>query len=110
MRFGYLLQVAQRLREQKEFEDKTAQLARERATAEAQARAAKDKEEADRLELVNKVVEAGLLDESVAKEATAPVLNALLSTAPKQAPAIRLNGAFTGNGGKQPVYALPEGD
>ncbi len=77
---------------------------------EAQARAAKDKEEADRLELVNKVVEAGLLDESVAKEATAPVLNALLSTAPKQAPAIRLNGAFTGNGGKQPVYALPEGD
>lgn len=76
---------------------------------EAQAKAATDKAEADRLELVNKVVEAGLLDEAVAKEATAPVLNALLEKGKEQAPAYRVNGAFK-QAGDKPAYKLPEGD
>lgn len=65
---------------------------------EAQAKATADKAEADRLELVNKVVEAGLLDEAVAKEATAPVLNALLEKAKEPESAFRVNGAFGGTG------------
>jgi hypothetical protein len=76
---------------------------------EAQAKAAADKAEADRLELVNKVVEAGLLDEAVAKDATAPVLNALLEKGKQPAPAFRVNSAFK-PAGDQPTYKLPEGD
>jgi hypothetical protein len=58
----------------------------------AQAAADKAKADTEHAELVNKVVEAGLLEESVAKEAAAPVLNALLSKQP--ATAFRVNGAF----------------
>jgi len=76
---------------------------------EAQAKAASDKAEADRLELVNKVVEAGLLDEAVAKDAAAPVLNALLEKAKEPAPAFRINGAYKPADNK-PTYKLPEGD
>lgn len=61
---------------------------------EAQAKAATDKAEADRLELVNQVVEAGLLEEAVAKEASAPVLNALIANAAGPKPAMRVNSAF----------------
>lgn len=76
---------------------------------EAQAKAAADKAEADRLDLVNKVVEAGLLAEDVAKDATAPVLSALLEKAGGDAPAYRVNNAFKA-GDKKPGYKLPEGD
>lgn len=58
---------------------------------EAATKAATDKAEADRLELVNQVVEAGHLDEATAKEATVPVLNALLA---KPKSAFRVNGGF----------------
>lgn len=76
----------------------------------AQAEADKAKAEADRLALVNQVVEAGLLDEAVAKEATAPVLNALLATAAKTpAPAFRVNNGFKPNGDK-PAFTAPKGD
>lgn len=51
---------------------------------EADAKAAADKAEADRLDLVNQVVAAGHLDEATAKDATVPVLNALLAK-PKSA-------------------------
>jgi hypothetical protein len=58
----------------------------------AQAEADKVKAAAEHTDLVNKVVEAGLLEEDVAKDATTPVLNALLSKTP--APAFRVNNAF----------------
>ncbi|USA40226.1 DUF2213 domain-containing protein [Pelagerythrobacter marinus] len=76
---------------------------------EAQAKDAADKAEADRLELANRVVEAGLLEEAVAKEATAPVLNALLEKHKTPAAAYRVNRAFKQDGSK-PSYTAPEGD
>jgi hypothetical protein len=78
---------------------------------EARDKADKEKAESDRLELVNKVVEAKLLDADVAKDATAPVLNALLEKAKAEQPgtAFRVNGAFKQDGDK-PTYKLPEGD
>lgn len=59
---------------------------------EAQAAADKVKADAEHTALVNQVVEAGLLDEAAAKEATAPVLNSLIAKQPKAA--FRVNGAF----------------
>lgn len=59
---------------------------------EASAKAAADKAEADRLALVNQVVEAGLLEADVAKDAATPVLNALLAKPP--ATAFRVNSSF----------------
>lgn len=76
---------------------------------EAQAKDAADKAEAERLELANRVIEAGLLEEGVAKEATAPVLNALLEKHKTPAAAYRVNRAFKQDGGK-PTYTAPEGD
>lgn len=76
---------------------------------EAQAKAATDKAEADRLDLVNKVVEAGLLDEAIAKDAAAPVLNALLEKNGAQKPAFRVNNAFKPTGDK-PGFTAPKGD
>ncbi len=75
----------------------------------AQAEADKAKAEADRLDLVNKVVEAGLLDEAVAKEATTPVLNALLEKGKQQAPAFRVNNGFK-PGGEKSAFTAPKGD
>ncbi len=76
---------------------------------EAATKAAADKAEADRLVLVNKVVEAGLLDEAIAKDAAAPVLNALLEKGQQQAPAYRVNSAFKPAGNK-PGFTAPKGD
>lgn len=59
---------------------------------EAQAAADKVKADAEHLALVNQVVEAGLLDEAAAKEATVPVLNSLIAKQPKAA--FRVNSAF----------------
>lgn len=78
---------------------------------EAQAADAKAKAEADRIELVNKVVEAGLLDEAVANEASAPVLNALLAKPAGSKPAYRVNGAFkTPSDAKKPAFTAPAGE
>ena len=76
---------------------------------ETQAKDAADKAEAERLELANKVIEAGLLEEAVAKEATAPVLNALLEKHKAPAAAYRVNRAFQ-QGDNKPAYTAPEGD
>lgn len=57
-------------------------------------KAAADKAEAERLELVNKVVEAEILTADEAKDATVVVLNALLAKAGGTKPAYRVNGAF----------------
>lgn len=80
-----------------------AQAARDKADAE--------KAEADRLELVNKVVEAKLLDETVAKDASAAVLNALLAKPQAQVPAYRVNSAFTPAAKTTDIAALaPKGE
>jgi hypothetical protein len=64
---------------------------------EANAATQKAKDDAERETLVNKVVEAGLLDEATAKEATLPVLNALAEKA-TPGTVIRVNGAaYKGN-------------
>lgn len=76
---------------------------------EAQVKAAADKAEADRLVLVNQVVEAGLLDEAVAKDAAAPVLNALLAKPAAPKSAFRVNGAYKPSGDK-PAFTAPKGD
>lgn len=76
----------------------------------AQAEADKAKAEADRLDLVNKVVEAGLLDEAVAKDAAAPVLNALLEKSKAPPPAFRVNGTFKQPAGDKPGFTAPKGD
>ena len=73
----------------------------------AQAEADKTKAETERLDLVAKVVANGLLDETIAKDATTPVLNALLSKGP--ATAFRVNGAFKPAGDK-PAFAAPKGE
>lgn len=76
---------------------------------EAQTAAATAKAEDDRQQLVNQVVEAGLLEEAVAKDAATPVLNALLSRQPKQA--FSVNRAFTPTTGKTDRAALaPKGE
>lgn len=63
------------------------------------------KAETERLDLVTKVVANGLLDEAIARDATTPVLNALLSKGP--APAFRVNGAFKpSNGADRAPLAL----
>lgn len=62
--------------------------------ADAEARKAKD--EADKAALVNKVVEAGLLDEETAKAADTAVLNALAEKA-KPGKVTKLNGATSNN-------------
>jgi hypothetical protein len=74
----------------------------------ANADAQKAKDEADKAALVNKVVEAGLLDEATAKEATLPVLNALAEKA-KPGAATRLNGA-TAKQGDKPGFTAPKGE
>lgn len=76
---------------------------------EQQAKDAKAKAEEEHAALVNKVVEAGLLAEDVAKDASAPVLNALLEKAGGTKPAYRVNGAYKPAGDKS-EYKLPEGD
>lgn len=77
----------------------------------AQANAAKEKAEQDHAALVNQVVEAKLLDEAVAKEATAPVLNALLEKHKQPATAFRVNNAFTPAATKTDRAALaPKGE
>ncbi len=65
-------------------------------------------EQAEKTELVNKVVKANLLTEGAAKELT---VNALRELADKAVPgkAATLNAAFTGADGA-PKYKLPEGD
>lgn len=78
---------------------------------EAQAADAKARAEADRQELVNKVVEAGLLDEAVANEASAPVLNALLAKPAGSKLAYRVNGAFKApSDDKKPAFTAPAGE
>jgi hypothetical protein len=79
----------------------------------AQAAAAKDaadKAEADRLVLVNKVVEGGLLAEDIAKDATAPVLNALLEKSNEKPAAFRVNGVYKPQSGEKPAFAIPAGE
>lgn len=76
---------------------------------EASAKAAAERAEADRLELVNKVVNAGILDEATAKDAAAPVLNALLAKGP--ATAFRVNAAFKASAKGADLVALaPKGE
>ncbi|WP_148308997.1 hypothetical protein [Sphingopyxis fribergensis] len=82
-------------------------------TLEAQAKADKDKAEAEHAALVNQVVEAELLTEELAKASPAPVLNALLAKA-KDAnplPAHRINSAFkpATNGERKPLALKAEG-
>jgi hypothetical protein len=69
----------------------------------------KAKDDAEKAELVDKVVKANLLTEAVAKELT---LNALKELAPKATPgkAAALNGAFKGTTGEKPAFQLPKGD
>lgn len=69
----------------------------------------KAKADAEHATLVNKVVEAGLLTEELAKESTAPVLNALLEKNKAPGIAYRVNGAHK-PGNEAPAYKLPEGD
>lgn len=75
---------------------------------EAATKAAAEQAEADRLVLVNQVVAAGFLDEATAKDAAAPVLNALLAKGPLTA--TRVNGAFkpTTNAERKPLVLAAE--
>jgi len=68
----------------------------------------KEKTDAEHAALVNKVVEAGLLDEAPAKEATVAVLNALIE---KNAPssAIHVNRSYKPAAGKS-AYTAPKGE
>lgn len=73
----------------------------------AQAAADKAKADAEHAALVNQAVEAGVLEEAVAKETPAIVLNALLA---RPAPtAMRVNGAFKPTSGK-PAFTAPKGE
>ena len=78
-------------------------------TLEAQAKADKDKADAEHAVLVNQVVEAELLTEELAKASPAAVLNALLEKGKEQLPAHRLNNAFK-PGDKKPAFTAPKGD
>lgn len=69
----------------------------------------KAKTDAEHAALVNQAVEAGVLEEAVAKETPAIVLNALLEKAKAPTTAFRVNSAFK-QGGDKPSYTLPEGD
>lgn len=75
---------------------------------EAATKAAAEQAEANRLDLVNQVVAAGILDEATAKDAAAPVLNALLAKGPLTA--TRVNGAFkpTTNAERKPLVLAAE--
>lgn len=75
----------------------------------ANAEADKAKEEAERTALANKIVEAGLLDEATAAEATLPVLNAL---AAKLTPGsvTMLNGNFKPKGGEKQALPVLKGE
>ena len=77
---------------------------------EAIATAAKDKADADKLALANKVVEAGLLTEEVAKAADIAVLNALIEKheAAASAPAFRVSNAFRAKGDNADLAKLPD--
>lgn len=77
----------------------------------AATKVAADKAEADKLALVNKVVEAELLTKEVAEAADVAVLNALLEKADKDLPAFKVNGAYKPATGKVNIadYA-PEGE
>jgi len=80
---------------------------------EAQANAAKEQAETDRLALVNQVVEAKILTEEEAKDIPAVALNALLAKSKDepQLPAHRLNGAFKPTANKSDRAALaPKGE
>lgn len=72
----------------------------------------KEKAEAEHAVLVNKVVEAELLTEELAKASPAPVLNALLEKSKAPGTAFRVNAAFKpGAKGKDDVVALaPKGE
>lgn len=76
-----------------------------------QAKADKEKAEAEHAVLVNQVVEAELLTEELAKASPAPVLNALLEKAKAEQPgtAFRVNNAFK-PGDKKPGFTAPKGD
>lgn len=77
----------------------------------AQAKAAKAKDEADHAALVNQVVEAELLTEELAKASPAPVLNALLEKAKAPATAFRVHNAFKPGDKKVDTTALaPKGE
>ena len=69
----------------------------------------KAKDEAEKAELVEKVVKANLLTEAVAKELT---LNALKELAPKAevGKATGLNSAFKGSGAEKAAHKAPEGE
>lgn len=69
----------------------------------------KAKDEAEKAELVEKLVKANVLSEAVAKELT---LNALKELAPKAeaGKAASLNSTFKGNGSDKPAYKVPEGE
>ena len=71
----------------------------------ARDKADKDRADAEHGTLVNQVVEAGLLDETLAKASPAPVLNALLEKHKTPAAAFRVNGAFkpTGTTERKPL-------
>lgn len=73
------------------------------------AKADKEKADAEHATLVNQVVEAKLLDEALAKQTPAPVLNAMLEKSKAPGTAFRVNGAFKPTG-EAPAYKLPEGD
>lgn len=77
---------------------------------EAQTKAAKEKDEAEHAALVNQAVEAGVLDEAVAKETPAIVLNALLEKSKAPLTAMRVNSAFKANGGGKPAFVAPKGE
>lgn len=70
----------------------------------------KAKADAEHAALVNQAVEAGVLDESVAKETPAIVLNALLEKSKAPLTAMRVNSAFKANGGGKPAFTAPKGE
>lgn len=69
----------------------------------------KAKTDAEHAALVNQAVEAGVLDEAVAKETPAIVLNALLEKSTQPGTAFRVNGAFKPTGDK-PAFTAPKGE
>lgn len=75
----------------------------------ADADARKAKEDADKTALINKVVEAGLLDEETAKAADMAVLNALVEKA-KPGHAYRVNGATTTQNSNDGGFKLPKAE
>jgi hypothetical protein len=77
----------------------------------ARDKADKDRADAEHAVLVNKVVEAELLTEDLAKASPAPVLNALLEKGKTPTAAFRVNGAFKPQASKTDRAALaPKGE